>query len=181
MKSLLLPIMPPQAPLDMGKAMQEDAIMKDNTPGELFLNGPNIMLGYLNSPKANSESLYHHNGETWYRTGDLVVTQNNGLDFYHIARMKDLIWCKKPSKELGQWTWIPPLVIESYLMKHGAIKECAVVGVPDEAAGVLLKAHVVVMEGSMEGEELAEEIRRFVELRVSPPKGPRRRGGLTDN
>lgn len=167
MKSLLIPIKPPEAPVDVGKSMQEEAIEKDDSPGELFLTGPNIMLGYLNSPKANSESLYHHNGDIWYRTGDLVVTQNNGLDFYHISRVKDLLWCKKPSKEFGQWTCILPSVIENTLMKHGAVKECAVVGVPGGASGVLLKAYVVAMEGNVEDEDLAEEIRRFTELRVS--------------
>lgn len=173
MKSLLLPVKHPKSLVDMNNPMQQEAIMKDNSPGELFLTGPKIMLGYLNSPKVNAESLYHHNGETWYRTGDLFMTQNNGLDFYHISRVKDLLWYKKPSEESGQWTYIPPFVIENILVEHSAVKECAVVGVPDEVAGVLLKAYVVVMEGNVEDEELSKDIRRFTELRVSLSKEPR--------
>jgi len=174
MKSMLLPIHPPGSE-GQGGIKEEMIILQDETPGELYCAGPNIMLGYLNEEKKTKEALLNWGGGTWYRTGDLVLTRNGGIDFWHLARIEDLIWFKDEKgggeysvgkgKSKG-YTCVRPSVIENVLGRHEAVKECAVVGVPDEKWGSVLKAFVVLKEGEWDDDEVREEIVRFSDLRV---------------
>ncbi|RPB23301.1 acetyl-CoA synthetase-like protein [Terfezia boudieri ATCC MYA-4762] len=172
MKSMLLPISPPGSG-DQGVITEDMIITQDDTPGELFCTGPNIMLGYLKEEKKTKEALIDWGGEKWYKTGDLVLTRNGGVDFWHLARIKDLIWFKDEKgggeysvgKSKG-YTCVRPLVIENVLGKHEAVRECAVVGVEDERWGSVPKAFVVLQEGEWEDEEVREELIRFSDLRA---------------
>jgi 2-aminobenzoate-CoA ligase len=63
--------------------------------------------------------------------------------------------------------------VESALMEHEAVSECAVVASPDEERGNIVKAFVVPGEGIEGGEELVEELQAFVKGRIAPYKYPR--------
>jgi len=171
MKSMLLPICPPGSE-DQGGVKEDMIITQDETPGELYCTGPNIMLGYLKEDKKTKEVLIEWGGETWYKTGDLVLTRNGGVDFWHLARIKDLIWFKDEKGgeySVGKgngYTCVRPLVIENVLGQHGAVKECAVVGVKDERWGSVPRAFVVLNEGEWKDDEVREEIVRFSDLRA---------------
>lgn len=68
-----------------------------DTPGELYIQGPNIVLGYLNNPKATAETFVHHADGRWLRTGDEVVVRNSPKGFEHLVivdRIKELIKVK---------------------------------------------------------------------------------------
>ena len=173
MKSMLLPISPPGTE-DQGGIKEDMIITQDDTPGELYCTGPNIMLGYLNEEQKTKEALIEWGGETWYRTGDLVLTRNGGVDFWHLARIKDLIWFKDKKGGEGEYsvgkgkgyTCVRPLVIETVLEQHEAVRECAVVGVKDERWGSVPRAFVMLKEGEWNDEEVREEVVRFSDLRA---------------
>lgn len=122
--------------------------------GELVIRGPQVMKGYLNRPDENRDTL--RNG--WLYTGDLAKMDEEGY-FYIVDRKKEIIKYKGYT--------IAPAEVEAALYEHPAVRECAVVGVPDELAGELPKAFVVPKEGSSVSEE---ELIEHCKNRLSPYK-----------
>jgi long-chain acyl-CoA synthetase len=100
------------------------------TWGEILIRGPNVMLGYWNRPEETAEAL--RGG--WFHTGDIGYRDEDGYLFL-VDRVKDMI------NTAGFKIW--PREVEEVLYKHPAIKECAVVGIPDELKGEIAKAFVV--------------------------------------
>ncbi|KAI4243265.1 MAG: hypothetical protein LQ352_007067 [Teloschistes flavicans] len=103
-------------------------------PGELVVRSPSIVLGYLNNDEANRETF--DNG--WMRTGDVALFRMHASGAEHcfiVDRMKELIKVKGMQ--------VAPAELESHLLTHPAVADCAVIPVPDEAAGELPKAFVV--------------------------------------
>ena len=89
----------------------------------------------------------------WFKTNDMAKQDKEGY-FFFIGREDDMI---KTSGER-----VSPLEIEDILMKHKAVRESAVIGVPDKMKGQIIKAFVVLNSGVKEGEELKEELKMFV-------------------
>ncbi len=126
---------------------------KDGTRGELWIRGPQVMAGYLNNEEATRNTI---DPDGWLHTGDIAEIDEDG--YYAIVdRLKELI------KYNG--FQVPPAELEAILITHPAIADCAVIGVPDEEAGELPKAFVVVS-----GEVTDDEIMAFVAEQVSPQK-----------
>ncbi|KAJ6441488.1 phenylacetyl- ligase protein [Purpureocillium lavendulum] len=127
-----------------------------NTPGELLLRSPSVVLGYYEDEVATSEALI--DGE-WLRTGDLVEirpSENGHEHVFIVDRVKELI------KVRG--LQVAPAELESHLVLHSAVAEVAVVPIPDERAGELPKAYVVKAEGvGLDEKALREELSRYVE------------------
>lgn len=68
-----------------------------DTRGELYVQGPNIVLGYLNNPKATAETFVYHDDGRWLRTGDEVVVRLSPKGSEHLVvvdRIKELIKVK---------------------------------------------------------------------------------------
>lgn len=68
-----------------------------DTPGELLIQSPAVVLGYLNNEKANAETFVHHDDGRWLRTGDEVVVRKSAQGHEHIIvvdRIKELIKTK---------------------------------------------------------------------------------------
>jgi 2-aminobenzoate-CoA ligase len=63
--------------------------------------------------------------------------------------------------------------VENVLLEHSCVMECAVIGEPDEERGHVVKAFVVLREGSDPGEALMKEMQDFVKARIAPYKYPR--------
>jgi long-chain acyl-CoA synthetase len=122
--------------------------------GELIIKGPQVMRGYLNRPEDNKEVLR----DGWLYTGDLAKMDEEGY-FYIVDRKKEIIKYKGYT--------IAPAEIEAVLYEHPAVRECAVVGKPDNIAGELPKAYVVLKDGLSVNEE---ELIQFCEQRVAPFK-----------
>jgi acyl-CoA synthetase (AMP-forming)/AMP-acid ligase II len=99
--------------------------------GELVVKGPMIMNGYWNKPEATAEVLE----EGWFCTGDLAKMDKDGY-FYIVGRKKDLI------KASGYSVF--PAEVESFLYEHPAVKEVAVIGVPDPYRGENVKAFIIL-------------------------------------
>lgn len=68
-----------------------------NKPGELFVQGPTVVLGYLNNAKATAETFVHHDDGRWMRTGDEVLVRKSAKGTEHfvvVDRIKELIKVK---------------------------------------------------------------------------------------
>ena len=68
-----------------------------NKPGELFVQGPTVVLGYLNNAKATAETFVHHEDGRWMRTGDEVIVRKSAKGTEHfvvVDRIKELIKVK---------------------------------------------------------------------------------------
>lgn len=100
--------------------------------------------------------------DAWFSTKDRGLTDDDGY-FWHAGRADDVIIS-------AGWT-IGPAEVEDAIMKHPAVAEAAVIGVPDETRGQIVKAFVVPKQSP--GLELAEEIQDLVKTRLSQHEYPR--------
>lgn len=113
-------------------------------PGELILKGPVCMKEYWNNPEATAETIV--NG--WLHTGDIVRVDEEGY-FYVIDRKKEMFISGAEN--------VYPAEIEHVFRNHPAIRDIAVIGVPDEKWGESGKAFIVLQEeASVTAEDLLE-------------------------
>ncbi|MDO8517036.1 MAG: AMP-binding protein [Nanoarchaeota archaeon] len=110
---------------------------------------PAMMTGIYKHEKMYKEYF----NKKWFKTNDLARIDNEGYFFFE-ARKDDMI------KSSGER--ISPIEIESILMKHKAVKETAVIGIPDEIKGQIIKAFIVLNKGFEETNQLKEELMSFV-------------------
>ena len=125
--------------------------------GELWIRGPQVMLGYLNDAGATAAAI---DGEGWFHTGDVATVDPDGY-FHIVDRVKELIKVKAYQ--------VAPAELEALLASHPAIADCAVVPMPDEECGELPKAFVV-LRGTLGADELMD----WVAGRVAPYRRIRR-------
>jgi long-chain acyl-CoA synthetase len=102
--------------------------------GELVVRGPQVMLGYYEDPAATTHAVRHG----WLYTGDLAACDERGF-FRIVDRKKDLI--------ITSGFNVVPGDVEEVLLKYPGVREAAVVGVPDEDKGELVKAILVLERG----------------------------------
>ena len=121
--------------------------------GEIIIRGPQVMLGYWRDPEETALTL--RNG--WLHTGDIGHLDTEGY-LYIVDRKKDMIKYKGFS--------IAPAELEAVLVEHAAVQESAVVGVPDEEAGEIPKAFVV-LHGDGSERITDEELITFVNGKVT--------------
>jgi len=124
--------------------------------GELVIRGPQVMLGYWKNPEETKIAL--RNG--WLYTGDIAKIDEDGY-FAIVDRKKDII------DRAGYKIW--PREVEEVLYEHPAIKEAAVIGIPDERTGETVKAFVVLKEGE---KATVDDIRSFCKERIAAYKVP---------
>lgn len=122
-------------------------------PGEIWVRGPQVMKGYLGQPAATAAA-FAPGG--WLRTGDIAFVDDDGY-FTVVDRAKELIKYKGFQ--------VPPAELEGVLVSHPSVADAAVIGIPDEDAGELPKAYVV-----LKGEVTADELIAYVAERVAPYK-----------
>jgi acyl-CoA synthetase (AMP-forming)/AMP-acid ligase II len=134
--------------------------MPQNQPGELVMRGPQFMLGYWKEPQATSAVLR----DGWYWSGDIVCHDENNF-FYVLDRRKEMIKYKGFS--------VAPAEIEAVLLEHPAVRECGVIGRPDNAAGETPMAFVALRDGTNQSAKLKEELCAFVAERLTSYKQPR--------
>ena len=126
--------------------------------GEIAVRGPHVFLGYLNRPDATAEV---RDAEGWFYTGDLATMRADGAVRIVGRRATDLIKCGGFKIGAGE--------IESALLEHPAVREAAVVGVPDPDLGESIVAYVVLAHDVDEA-RLVDHVARM----LSPHKRPRR-------
>jgi acyl-CoA synthetase (AMP-forming)/AMP-acid ligase II len=128
-----------------------------NQRGEIWVRGPNVMRGYLNDAEATAAAI---DADGWLHTGDVGFADPDGY-FYVVDRVKELIKYKGMQ--------VAPAELEGLLLTHPAIADAAVIPSPDEEAGEVPKAFVVLRSPLEPG-----AIMDFVAGRVAPHKKIRR-------
>lgn len=106
--------------------------------------------------------------EVWYdglyHTGDTAWRDEDGC-FWFVGRTDDVI--KSSGYRIG------PFEIESVLMQHPAVLECAITGAPDPVRGVVVKATIILTSAYSPSEELKKELQQYVKKQTAPYKYPR--------
>ncbi len=127
--------------------------------GEVVIRGPMVVPGYWQKPAETARALR----DGWLYTGDVGLMDEAGW-FYIIDRVKDMIIAS------GYKVW--PREVEDVLYRHEAVREAAVVGVPDPYRGETVKAFVSLKPG-YEGKVTPEELIEFCRARLAAYKYPR--------
>ena len=110
--------------------------------GELWIKGPQVMMGYLNNPEATAETITE---DGWLKTGDIAIIDADGYMFI-VDRLKELIKYKGFQ--------VAPAELEATLVAHSGISDAAVIGIPDDEAGELPIAFVVAADPAPSMDEI---------------------------
>jgi fatty-acyl-CoA synthase len=127
-------------------------------PGEILVQGPNVMAGYWRKPEDTTAAL---SPDGWLRTGDIGVADPDGYVTIR-DRTKDLI--------ISGGENVYPAEVEDALYLHPAVAECGVIGVPDGHWGEVGRAIVVLREGHR---ATPEELLAFLDGRIARFKIPK--------
>jgi len=140
---------------------------EDGEQGEIIFrtdkNVPvGLFMGYYRDPEM-TQSVYHNHV---YYTGDIAWRDEDGY-YWFVGRNDDVI--KSSGYRIG------PFEVESALMTHPAVVECAITGVPDEIRGQVVKATIILSSEykNQAGPELVKEIQEHVKHVTAPYKYPR--------
>ena len=139
----------------------------DNQVGEIVVhtkNGSQLIPGMFlcySSDEQNTDRVWR---DGVYHTGDTAYRDEDGF-FWYVGRTDDII--KSSGYRIG------PFEVESVLMEHPAVLECAVTGVPDEIRGQVVKATIVLTSKYQPSDALKKEIQDFVKRTTAPYKYPR--------
>lgn len=130
-------------------------VLPNGESGELCVRGPQVMKGYWNRPEETEKSLSE---DGWFKTGDMAIIEQGGY-IRIVDRKKDMI-------NVSGFK-VFPNEVEDVLCTHPDIVEAAVVGVPDEESGELVKAYIVT-SGSL----TEEAVRAFAKKNLTAYKVP---------
>jgi acetyl-CoA synthetase len=119
-----------------------------------------LMLEYYKAPDKTANAMY----DGYYHTGDTAWIDEDGYIFF-VGRNDDII--KSSGYRIG------PYEVESVLVEHPAVLECAVSAAPDEIRGQVVKATVILNKGYEPSEELVRELQDYVKKETAPYKYPR--------
>lgn len=146
---------------DATRMVQPDEIVGVNTPGEVIVNlsSPEAFKGYWKRPDANTKALR----QGWYFTGDVGVWDDEG-DLWVQGRVDDML--------ISGGENIHPLEVEDVLAQHPAVREVAVVGLPDERWGQIVVAFVAPDRPDLTSQEL--DAFCLASLQLAHFKRPRR-------
>lgn len=142
----------------------EDKPVEQGETGEICirLRDPQegLFSGYYQDPDLTASVKY----DGYYHLGDLAFCDSDGY-YWFVGRKDDII--KSSGYRIG------PFEVESALMEHPAVLECAITAVPDELRGQLVKATVVLAKGYEASDELVKELQNHVKKTTAPYKYPR--------
>ncbi|MCI8425610.1 MAG: AMP-binding protein, partial [Adlercreutzia sp.] len=140
--------------------------VEDGEEGAICVTGlkeaypPGLFVGYYKNPERTEEAV----GGEYYNLHDLAWRDSDGYHFF-VGRDDDVIKCS--GYRIG------PFEVESALVEHPAVIECAVTAAPDPIRGKVVKATVVLAKGYEGTEALTRELQEHVKKTTAPYKYPR--------
>jgi amino acid adenylation domain-containing protein len=139
-------------------------VSRPGEEGELYVRGPSLMRGYWGQPAKTSEVLVRNPfraeyDEVVYRTGDLVTLEQSG-NYVFLGRRDSMAKVRGYRVELGE--------VEATLYRHPAIREAAVLPVPDDLLGSRLRAVVTTDGGELTRENVLDHCRRWLPSYMVP-------------
>ena len=157
----------PNPQYDIALLRPDGTPCNDNENGEIVVRTPNgkpigLFKEYYNDPQLTHE--VWHDGH--YHTGDVAYRDQDGY-YWFVGRTDDVI--KSSGYRIG------PFEVESALISHPAVVECAITGVPDDLRGMVIKATVVISKTwhGVTGDALVKELQEHVKHTTAPYKYPR--------
>jgi len=127
--------------------------------GEICINGPTVMMGYLNNDKETNETLQRHDDKKiWLHTGDVGCMREDGSIVFK-QRLKRII--------VSSGYNIYPSQIENVINSHEAVLTCSVIGIPHKYKGQVAKAFIVLKEGYNESSKIKKEIQELCKKNIS--------------
>ncbi|CAN8024633.1 unnamed protein product [Ixodes persulcatus] len=126
--------------------------------GEVCVKSIYCVRGYFNKPEATAK-LYDDEG--FLKTGDIGYYTKDGY-FYIVDRIKELIKCMDQQ--------VAPAELEDLLLKHEAVKEVVVTGVPHPDFGEAARAYVVLFQGFLESKALEGQLKKLIADQSAPHK-----------
>jgi fatty-acyl-CoA synthase len=129
----------------------------DGTPGELLLTGPHMCAGYWRRPEATAAAIR----DGWFHTGDVAVRDRDGF-YYIVDRKKDMIITGGEN--------VYPTEVEAVLYQYPAVREAAVVGLPDPVWGEAVCAVLSLRAGQT---ATADELRAYMRANLARYKVPK--------
>ncbi|MCW2966258.1 MAG: long-chain fatty acid--CoA ligase [Solirubrobacteraceae bacterium] len=144
--------------VEMKVVDEDDHEVAAGEVGEIVIRGHNVMKGYWNKPDATEEAIK----DGWFHSGDMAQVDEDGY-FFIVDRKKDMII-------RGGYN-VYPREIEEVLYEHPAVREVAVVGVPDDSLGEEIGAAIALKDGQ---EATEDELRDHAKEHVASYKYPRK-------
>ena len=124
--------------------------LKYGEEGEICVNGPTVMMGYLNNQEETDNVLKKHkDGKIWLHTGDLGYITPDGIIFF-TGRLKRMI--------VSSGFNVYPNIIEEVIEKHESVSKCCVIGMPHKYKMKVAKAFVVLEKGIKPTPKIKKEI-----------------------
>lgn len=157
----------PNPAYDMDLITGDGRSAEDGEQGEIVLRTDKVKpLGLFKEYYRDEEKTKEVYSDNVYHTGDIAWRDEDGY-YWFVGRTDDVI--KSSGYRIG------PFEVESALMTHPAVVECAITGVPDEVRGQVVKATIVLAKAYKDkaGEELVKEIQNHVKKTTAPYKYPR--------
>ncbi len=155
------------SPLLNMKLINEDGVeCEDGEEGTICVTGlresypPGLFVGYYHDPEMTAAAV----GGEYYDTKDVAWRDSDGY-YSFVGRNDDVIKCS--GYRIG------PFEVESALIEHPAVVECAVTAAPDPVRGLVVKATIVLAKGWKPSDELAKELQNHVKKTTAPYKYPR--------
>ncbi|MBQ7105557.1 MAG: AMP-binding protein [Bacilli bacterium] len=128
---------------------------EDGQVGEICVNGPTVMMGYINNDKETDKVLIRHSDDrVWLHTGDLGYRDSKG-QFFFSSRLKRMI--------ITNGYNVYPLEVEELICKHPYVDSCVVIGIKHEVKQQVPKAVIVLKEGIEESLKVKSEIKKYCE------------------
>lgn len=140
--------------------------VEDGEEGKIVVKGvkenppAGLLVGYYKDAELTQKAV----GGEWYDTGDVAWRDYDG-HYWFIGRDDDVIKCS--GYRIG------PFEVESALISHPSVVECAITGAPDPIRGQVVKATVVLAKGWSPSDELIKELQNHVKKNTAPYKYPR--------
>ena len=155
------------SPLLNIKLLDDDGYeVADGSEGAICVTGlkeaypPGLFVGYYNDPERTAEAV----GGEYYNLHDMAWRDTDGYCFF-VGRNDDVIKCS--GYRIG------PFEVESALVAHPAVVECAVTAAPDPVRGKVVKASIILAKGYEPSDELTKELQDHVKRTTAPYKYPR--------
>lgn len=132
---------------------ETEEILPFGHEGEICVNGPTVMVGYLNNEEETKKVLRKHkDGKIWLHTGDIGYITPDGI-IYFTQRLKRMI--------ISSGFNVYPNMIEETIEKHPGVKKCCVIGVPHPYKMEVPKAFIVINDGYKINGKLKKELKEL--------------------
>ena len=130
-----------------------------NEIGEICINGPTTMMGYINEDNETKNTLVtHHDGKTWLHTGDLGYITEDGL-VYYTSRLKRMI--------ISNGYNIYPTELEEIISKCNLVEAVTVVALPHKIKNQVPKAVIVLKKGIEDNNDTKNQIKEYCQKNIA--------------